>query len=314
MADFSNKLSDDVKKIAPVAAGLVLVLVLVYFWKSFYVQIESNQRGVVLQLGSLKSRPLGPGAHFRLPYPIQDIYKVDVVNDRKLYIGFTEGSNGQKRHLEREALTLTRFGNLVELEMEVNYFISDPGKYLLRMEDPDLTVKQAAEWAMRSVVGLFTISDVLTEKKRDIVEQIQIRLQEVLNSYNIGIQVRRVQFVKAVNPASVLEAFESVENAKQDSGKAYLEAERYANQQLPQARGQARKQLEEAKAFAESIIATAKGDSSRFSQLLAKYQKYPKVTRKRLYLETMQNVLPGVKKIIVDEHTGSLNLLPLKKL
>ncbi|MBF0432773.1 MAG: FtsH protease activity modulator HflK [Fibrobacteria bacterium] len=314
MDDNTNKIMADVKKIAPifiVAGGL---LVMAYFWKSFYVQIESYERGIVMQFGHLSSKVLMPGPNFRFPYPIQKIFKVDVVNDRKLYIGFKEALNGERIHNEREALTLTKFGNLVDLEMEVNYYISDPAKYVLKVEDPDVTVKQSAESAMRMIVGRHSIDEVLTESKRFIVEEIFERLQQVLDSYEVGVTVRRVQFVKAVNPSLVIEAFEDVENAKQDSGKAYLDAQRYNNQKVPEARGNAGKQIEDAKGYAESILAKARGDSARFVQLLDKYTKYKKVTRKRLYLETMEEVLPKVKKIIVDKETNTANFLPLGKL
>jgi membrane protease subunit HflK len=313
MKDNLSKLQSDIKRALPIIISAVVAVLLIYFWKSFYVQIESYEKGIVLKLGHLSDQVLQPGANFRLPYPLHDIYKVDVVNDRKLQIGFSISNSGERVHKEREALTLTRHGNLVDLEMEANYYVSDPAKFVLRVESPDLTVKQAAESAMRLVVGQHVIDDVLTEKKRFIVQEIHKKLQEILDKYDIGIAISRVQFVKAVNPREVIEAFEDVENAKQDSGKAYLDAQKYANQKLPEARGYARKQIEEAKGYAESLEATARGDSARFSQLLDKYKQYKVVTRKRLYLETIEKVLPKVRKIIVDDKTRTTNLLPLGK-
>ncbi|MFC1584816.1 FtsH protease activity modulator HflK [Fibrobacterota bacterium] len=314
MKENLDRLQSDFRRALPIVLTAGIVILLVYFWKSFYVQVESYERGVILQLGHLSSRILLPGAHWRLPYPFHDIHKVDVVNDRKLEIGFTTSLGKERVHKEREALTLTRFGNLVDLEMEVNYFISDPAKYILKVDDPDVTVRQSAESAMRMVVGRHPIDDALTEKKRFIVNEIHELLQGILDKYEVGITVRRVQFVKAVNPSQVIEAFEDVENAKQDSGKAFLDAQKYANQKLPEARGNAKKQIQEAKGYSESLVARAKGDSARFSQLLDKYQQFKAVTRKRLYLETMEMVLPKVKKIIVDENARTTNLLPLGKI
>ena len=167
---------------------------------------------------------------------------------------------------------------------------------------------------MRIVVGQYTMDDALTEKKGFIVQEIHSTLQRILDKYEIGITIRRVQFVKAVNPAQIIEAFEDVENAKQDSGRAFLDAQKYANQKLPEARGNAKKQIEEAKAYSEALVAKAKGDSARFTQVLEKYKEYKTVTRKRLYLETMEEVLPKIKKIIVDEKTGTTKLLPLGKM
>jgi membrane protease subunit HflK len=314
MNESLNKLQSDIRRILPIIITAGVLILLIYFWKSFYVQIESYERGIVLNLGHLSSRILLPGAHWRLPYPFHDIYKVDVVNDRMLQIGFAETTDGQKIHKEREALTLTKHGNLVDIEMEVNYYISDASKYILKVEEPDLTVKQSAESTMRTIVGQYTIDDALTEKKRDIVRVIHEKLQQILDTYDIGVTIRRVQFVKTVNPSQVIEAFEDVENAKQDSGKMYLDAQKYANQKLPEARGNAKKQIEEAKGYAESLVARARGDSARFSQLLEKYRNHREVTRKRLYLETMEAVLPKIKKIIVDDKTKTTNLLPLGKM
>jgi membrane protease subunit HflK len=309
-----NKLQSDLKKVLPIILTAGTLIVLIYFWKSFYVQVESYEKGVVLKLGHLSTKILQPGPNWRLPYPLHDVHKIDVVNDRKLQIGFSESRKGGRVHREREALTLTKFGNLVDIEMEVNYFISDPAKYVLMVKTPDLSVKQTAESVMRLIVGQYSIDDILTEKKSDIVQEIYNKMQEILDSYNIGIGIRRVQFIKVVNPSNVIEAFEDVENAKQDSAKAYLDAERYSNQKLPEARGNAKKQIEEAKGYAQSLVARAQGDSARFTQLLVKYQKHKSVTRKRLYLETVDQVLPGIKKIIVDEKVKTTNLLPLGKL
>ncbi len=310
----TNAISDEIKKALPIALVAIIVGLGLYFWKSFYIQLEDYERGVVLQAGTYRGKILTPGWHFRLPFPIEKVYIVDVISDKKINIGFKEDEIGQKIHLEREALTLTKYGNLVDLEMVVNYFISDPAQYLLEVDDPDLAMRQISESAMRMVVGLYTIDDALTERKREIVDEIQKKIQSLVEEYKLGIKVRRVQFVKAVNPRQVIEAFEDVENAKQDSGKAYLDAQRYANQKLPEAKGNARKQIEEAKGYAESVVARAQGDSARFTQILDKYTKYKKVTRKRLYLETMDEVLPKINKIIVDPNSNSANILPLKKL
>jgi len=313
MAGQPNDISNEIKKAIPALLIVGILAVLIYFWKSFYIQLEDYEKALVLRLGSLSERQLHPGPNWRLPYPIEDIYVVDVVNDKKLQIGFRESASGEKSHIEGEALTLTRFGNLVDLEMEINYYVSNPADYLLKAVDPDNSIRQIAESAMRMVVGLHTIDETLTEKKREIVEEIKKKAQTLIDSYELGVIVRRVQFVKAVNPAKVMDAFQDVENAKQDSGKAYLDAQKYANQIIPEARGNAQKTIEKAKGYATSITARAEGDSTRFSLLLDKYLKYKTVTRKRLYLETMDEVLPKVKKVIVDPSSNTSNFLPLKK-
>ncbi len=311
MSDWLKKQGMGLGKAFPYFFGVGAVIILVLFWKSFYIQLEDYERGVVFKLGKFTGSILGPGAHGRLPYPLYKIHKVDVQRDHKLQIGFKTTEKGERVHLEREALTLTRYGNLVELEMEVNYHIEDPAAYVINVDNPDLAVKQAAESGMRMVVGLYTIDDILTGEKRRIVDEIKENIQGILASYGTGITINRVQFIKAVNPKKVLKAFENVENAKQDSGKAFLDAQRYSNQKLPEAEGQAQRQIEEAKAYAATVIARAQGDSIRFVSLLGEYQKHKKVTRKRLYLEAMEEVLPRVKKIIVDGKSGTSNILPL---
>jgi len=308
-----DNLQSDIKKMLPVIITAGALIVAVYFWKSFYIQVESYEQAVVFQFGHAKEIPLQAGWHFRLPYPIQKIYTIDVEKDRKLEIGFTQADNGKRVHNEREALTLTRYGNLVDLEMEVNYNISDPIKYVVNDANPDLSVKHISESVLRIVVGKHSIDDVLTEKKRMINAEIHEEVQKLVEKYDLGIDINRVQFVKAVNPAQIVKAFEDVENAKQDSAKMFLDAQRYANQVLPKARGDATRQIEEAKGYAQSLITRAQGDSARFTQLLVKYQKSKAVTRKRLYLETIEAVLPKVKKFIVGQ-TNTTNLLPLGKL
>ncbi len=293
---------------------IAAIVTIIAFAGSFYIQLEDYERGVVFNFGTVSDKVLQPGPSYKVPYDIRKVVVVDVVNDRKLQIGFSESQSGDKTHNEQEALTLTKYGNLVDLEMEVNYNINNPIKFVINVEDPELTVRQSSESALRMIVGRRNIDEVLTENKADITDQIQEKLQSILDSYDIGIHITRVLFVKAVNPSQVIQAFEDVENAKQDSAKAFLDAQRYANQKLPQARGIAQREIENAKGFAAALIATAKGDSSQFSQILSQYTKYKDVTRKRMYLETMEEILPKAKKIIIDDETKSTNIFPLGKL
>jgi membrane protease subunit HflK len=316
-----------IKSLWPVViVGLIAGGVFLY-WDSFYIQLESHQRAVVLRFGNLSDRVLQPGANWRLPEPIETIIPVDVASDRKTQVGFhlkpqakmgngTADSLGVSPVPEEESLTITKGRNLVELDMEVNYSVTDPAKWVLIMDKPEQTVQETAESVMRQVVGKYQDEEVLTYSKREVSLAIRDKLQEVLDGYDIGVHIRSVLFVKAVIPDPVLQSFEDVENAKQESEKVRYQALQRSNLLLREAQGDSSAQLEEARGYAESVLLRAQGDSARFVALLKKYKQYPQVTQTRLYQETMQAVLPKVKKVIVDSEKGSspITLLPVGKL
>ncbi len=300
-------------------AWLLLIVIAVgaglyYFQKSFFVIVESYEKAVVFNLGVVDPEPLGEGPHMRLPYPIQDIVTVDVEKDRKITLGFEE-VNSRKgsytQHNAKDALVLTADANIVDVEAVINYKIHDPVTYITKVEEPEETIKDAAESALKTVVGLYRTDDILTEKKAEIAEEVLKKLQEILNRYDLGVEISRVQLVKVLNPKEVREAFESVESAKQDSAISVEKALGYQNKEVPKARGYAIKTIKAAEAFALTRIAEAQGNVAEFTEIYKKYRTSKKVTRKRLYLETMEEVLPKVKKFIVDDQGSQLNLLNL---
>jgi modulator of FtsH protease HflK len=289
-------------------AGIVL-LVLV-FQNQFWVKIESYERGVRFNLGKVEKEPLTPDLYLRLPYPFQHIEIVNAETERLVQLGF-EMKGTEKIHLEQDALILTKNGNIVDLEAVVNYTISDIVDYVLYVEDQEETVRDASEAVIKSVVGKYSINDILTDKKSGITRQAHEELQELLNSYKLGIKITRVQFVRILNPLKVRDAFESVESAKQDSAIAVEQAEGYRNKVVPEARGKVAQLMREAEGYALERVAKAEGDVELFNQLYEKYRVSKRVTRKRLYLETMEEILPGKKKVLVDEKGSTVNLLNL---
>ncbi|MGL1903790.1 MAG: FtsH protease activity modulator HflK [Fibrobacterales bacterium] len=293
-----------------IAAGLVLY----YFQKSFFVIVESYEKAVVFNLGVVDPVPLEEGPHMRLPYPIQDIILIDVEKDRKITLGFEESDSEDahtNRHKPKEALVLTADANIVDVEAVINYKINDPVTYVTKIEEPEETIRDASESALKAVIGLYNTDDILTEKKAEIADEVFKELQKVLDKYDMGISIQRVQLVKVLNPKEVREAFESVESAKQDSAISVEKALGYQNKEVPKARGYATKTIKGAEAYAITRIAEAEGNVAEFKEIYAKYKGAKAVTKKRLYLEAMEEVLPDVKKFIVDGNGSQLNLLNL---
>lgn len=289
----------------------VVVAIAVLFEDQFYVKVESYEQAVMFTFGTVDETPLSTGLHWRLPYPFQHVEKVNVETERKVQLGFVSAKDGKRDHIESDALILTKSGNLVDLEAEINYYINDVVDYVINIEDQEETVKDAAEATLKRVVGSYSLDDVLTTKKAEMTAEVYKELQELLDFYKLGVKISRVQFIRILNPLKVREAFESVEAAKQDSGIVVEQAEGYRNKVIPEARGQVSKIINAAQAYAIERKNQAEGEISEFDQLLAKYKTSKKVTRKRLYLETMEEILPGIKKVIVDGKGNNVNLMNL---
>lgn len=296
-----------------------LILVIAIFWvllkynQLFFYQVESYQKAVIFTLGEAKDEALSEGLHLKWPWPIERVEIVDTEIDRKIQIGFklSDKENSTKVHLDEEASILTSGANIVDIEAEINYHISDLRQFVIEMDEPEEAIRDASEAVLNRIIGLNSIQDILTEKKAEIASVIKSELQKVLDSYEIGIQVDRVQFIKVLNPIQVREAFESVESAKQDSAISVERAKGYRNQELPKARGDAQALIQDAEAFAISRVNQAQGETAEFKAYLRR-GKANRVTRQRLYLETMEEVLPKVKKVIMDDKSNTIPLLNLQ--
>lgn len=297
-------------------ALLVVGILLVVFWifQCFYI-VQPAERGVKLRFGRYVETTL-PGLHF-LWFPIERVEKVNVDHIRTAELGYRSGSPVQRPRetVPEEALMLTQDENIVDIKFAVQYKIKDAADYLFRVREPDKTLHQATESAVREVVGKSTMDFVLTEGRSEIALRVQELIQQILDRYATGLQVTSVNMQDAQPPDQVQAAFDDAVKAREDEVRFRNEAEAYANDILPKARGNAARQLEEALAYKEQVIARAQGEASRFSQILEEYEKAPEVTAQRLYLETMEDVLGGSQNIVVDLGDGNnLTLLPLNQL
>lgn len=281
---------------------------------SFYI-VDEGKRGVVQRFGRY-AETTQPGLRWHLPYPIESVQIVDIEQIRSEEIGYRAGGRQPAaRSVPKEALMLTQDENIIDLRLAVQYQVADPRAFLFRVVEPDVTLRQAVESATREVVGRSSMDFVLTEGRSDIVAQIRQLAQAVLDQYQTGLRINSVNLQDAQPPEDVQEAFADAIKAREDEQRQKNEAEAYANEVLPRARGQAARRLQEAEAYRAQVVSQAEGEAARFAQILEQYQKAPDITRQRLYLDTMQTVLGESAKVLVDvSGNNNLMVLPLDKL
>ncbi len=294
-------------RIAPV----LLVLIIIWLLTGVYI-VGPDEVGVIRTFGKL-TRVTQSGLNWKFPSPIEIANTPKVTEVKRIEIGFRSLKNGQYRTVEKESLMLTGDENIVDAEMIVQYKIKDPVEYLFKIVAPELTVREAAEASLRTVVGRNKIDETLTTGKFTIQEETKMQLQSILDKYQSGIHVVAVQLQDVSPPKEVIGAFKDVASAKEDKNRMINQAEGYRNDVIPKARGEAEAMIRDAEGFMESRIKRAEGDAIKFTTILKEYNKAKSITEKRLYLETMEKVLPDIEKIIVpDKNSGNmLNLLNL---
>jgi len=298
--------------LAVLAAALVI-----WFGSGFYI-VQEGQFGVVTTFGRF-TETTNAGFRWRMPWPIQAHEVVDVLSLRTLEVGLRGRSDRLK-----EALMLTDDENIVDLHFTVQYRIKEGpngardflfNSRFARDREPSDVVLQAAESAMREVVGRKTMDSVLYESRQEIADNVRSRMQEMLDRYGTGILISAVAIQNAQPPEQVQAAFDDAVKATQDRERQINEGQAYANDVVPKARGLAARLMQEAEAYRTRVIETAQGDASRFRQLLVEYTKAPAVTRDRLYLETMQQVFSNTTKVLVDtKSNNNVLFLPFDKL
>ena len=293
---------------------IAAIVVLVWLASGIYI-VDAGKQGVVMRFGAF-SEITAPGPHWRIPYPVEQVEVVDVEQRRFVEIGYRSGAAGQAVvAVPREALMLTEDENIVNIQLAVQYQVSDPRQYLFDVRDPDGVLKQVAESAIREVIGKSEMDFVLKEGRAQVVADIKSLMQKTLDSYKAGLLVSDVNLQDAQPPEEVQAAFSDAIKAREDKERLKNEAEAYSNDVIPRARGAAARQIQEADGYKESLIAKAEGEASRFTQLLGEYKKAPEVTRKRLYLETMESVLGKSSKVLVDsKNANNLMYLPIDQL
>ena len=296
---------------------LLGLIILMGLWAAtgFY-RVNPQQQGVVLRFGEW-IRTTGPGLHYHLPFPIEQVLTPDVTRDNRLEIGFRDvaGSSATRRDIADESLMITGDENIVDIDFVVFWRISDAGEYLFNLADPDETIKVAAEAVMREIIGQTAIQTALTEGRQNVQFAVREKLQELLDDYRAGVRVREVQLLAVDPPSDVIDAFNDVQRARQDRDRLKNQAEAFRNDIVPRARGQAAQLIAEAEAYREEVMNRAKGDASRFDQVFSAYEANKDVTRERIYIETIEEVFGNIEKIIIDEDGQSVvPYLPLKEL
>ena len=290
---------------------LIAVLVLVWLGSGFY-RVRTDEQGVVLRFGEF-IKTTAPGLNYHLPYPIETALTPSVTNVNRIDVGIRrserQGSSAG-RDVPEESLMLTGDENIVDVDFTVFWVIKDAGDYLFNIQNPQGTVKAVAESAMREVVGHSDIQPILTQARQITETEVQVLMQKTLDSYGAGIQITQVSLQKVDPPSQVVDSFRDVQAAKADQERARNEAQAYANQVVPEARGAAARVVQEAEAYRERSVAEARGQADRFLKIYEEYVKAPEVTRQRMFLETMERVFSGMDKVIIDNSSGGQGVVP----
>ncbi len=310
-----NKFSPQ-KGVLPIL--IVIVLVVIGAYSSMY-EVDTEETGVVLRFGKFSGYS-EPGLHFKLPFGIDRVYLVQTGRVLKEEFGFRTvtpdvRSTYTKRGLEEESLTLTGDLNVSDVEWIVQFQVADPYKFIFRISDPVGTVRDIAEAMVRRAIGNANVTEVLTTERAQLAGEIEQNLQSTLNEYDIGVRIVTVKFQDVTPPDPVKAAFNEVNESEQQKESLIFQAREQFNREVPRARGEAKKALQEAEGYAVERINKARGETNRFLALLSEYQKAPVVTRRRIHVETLEEVLPRLEETyIMDEQGGGvLPFLPLRK-
>ena len=298
---------------------LILVILAIVWAASGLYRVLPDEQGVVLRFGKFV-KTTQPGLNYHFPYPVETALTPKVTKVNRMDVGFRSGadsgfSSGGVADVPEESLMLTGDENIVNIDFSVFWVIKDAGNFLFKIQDPATTVKAAAETAMREVIAKSKLQSILTEGRSKIENETQEIAQSLLDEYESGIQITQVQTQKADPPDQVIDAFRDVQAARADMERSKNEAEAYANDVIPRARGEAAKILQEAEAYKKQVVAAAEGEASRFLAIYTEYAKAKVVTQERMYLETMEKVLADIDKVIIDRKAGGVvPYLPLPEL
>lgn len=298
-----------------VILGGVVLLVALWAAISCFYKVGTEETGVVLRFGRF-THMTDPGLRFKLPFGIDQVYLVKTGRVLKEEFGFrTVGASVRttysQKEMDEESLTLTGDLNVTDVEWIVQYQISDPYKYLFKVNNPETTIRDISEAVVRRVVGNSNVTEVLTTERAMLALAIQRDVQEILNSYEMGVRIVTVRFQDVNPPGPVRAAFNEVNEAEQQKESMILQAREQYNREVPMARGVARSRILEAEGYAVERVNRAQGEATRFLALLTEYSKAPQVTRQRLYLETLETVLPNLEEIYIIDGRGAPNPLPL---
>ncbi|WP_040850326.1 FtsH protease activity modulator HflK, partial [Nitrospirillum viridazoti] len=279
-------------------------------------RVAADEQGVVLRFGK-PVRVEQPGLRYHLPAPIEQVLLPQVTRVNRIEIGYRSQGDGRRsisdRDVADESTMLTGDENIVDIDFAVFWVIKDPAKFLFNIREPEETVKKVAESAMREIIGRTEIQPALTDARQRIENDSRQLLQTILDQYQAGIEITQVQLQRVEPPPAVVEAFNDVQRARQDRERLRNEAETYRNDIIPRARGEAERLNQEAQAYRDQVVDLAQGDAKRFQQVLEAYAQAPDAASRRLYIETMEQILKGTHKILLDDKAGggAVPYLPL---
>ena len=298
-------------------ALIIVVLVLIWLASGFY-RVLPDEQGVVLQFGKY-IKTTQPGLNYHIPYPIERVLTPKVTKVNRVEIGYRQSPDNrttQIRDVPEESLMLTGDENIVDIDFSVFWIINDAGKFLFNVQVPELTIKSAAETSMREVIGQSKIQSIFTEGRTEIEDKARVLIQSILDDYEAGVTITQVQTQKADPPNEVIDSFRDVQAARADLERQRNEAEAYANDIIPRARGEAEEILQNAEGYKQKVIADSEGKAARFLSIQSEYAKAPVVTKQRIFYETMESVFGDMDKIIIDKDSGQgvLPYLPLPEI
>ena len=298
---------------------LVPIVLFVLWLASGFYMVQPDEQGVQLVFGKWDQQVKEAGLHYNFPSPIGSTFTPQVTQEKQIEIGYRSGSSHssiasqqklinkgyQNRNVPAESLMLTGDGNIIDIDFVVTYKISDAGKYLFNIRNPQDTLKKVAESAMREVIGRSELQKALADERAIIQQDTLELIQKTMDDYNSGIQVNEVKLQRVDPPEAVISAFNDVQRALSDKETLSNEADAYKNKILPEAKGQAEEMVQEAEGYKAKVVNVAKGEADRFNKVYESYSKAKDVTRTRMYIETMEEVMKNSEKIIVDEKAGT---------
>jgi len=324
LEELLRRSQEKVKKIFPGGAGggfggnrrtmiaVPLILIAVWLASGFY-RVQPDEQGVVLRFGEW-IKTTQPGLNWHLPSPIETVFTPKVTRSNRVEVGFRSAGEVARgtaaREVGNESLMLTGDENIVDINFVLLWLIKDAGQFLFNIRDPEATVKAVAESSMREIIGKTPIAEATTEARGAIELSAREQIQAILDNYGAGILITQVQLQKVDPPAEVIDAFRDVQRAQADRERLQNEAETFANDILPRARGEAERISQEAQAYRQEVVARADGDAQRFVAVYNEYDKAREVTTRRIYLETMEDVLRGMNKVVIDQAGGGSGVVP----
>jgi len=291
--------------------GIIILLLVIWILPGTFYFVEPDEEGVVTTFGKF-SRTASPGLHFKFPSPVEHVATPKIRQVRRIEIGFRATPSGQVQKVPNESLMLTGDQNIVDILLVVQYRISDSVAFLFNVKRPEKLVRDVAETILRGIIGSRKIDEALTTGKAEIQVQAKDMVQSLLNKYRSGIQIVTVQLQDVNPPEQVAAAFKDVVSAREDKERMINEAQGYRNAVIPEARGRFAQIVQGAEAYREEKVKRSEGDVKRFLSRYEEYRKAPDITRKRIYLETMEEILPSMKKFLMgSQKQGVLPILPL---